>query len=127
VPASRPQPEQAAGTVQHLSGAGRRVRAADWLRDFASGGASGSQQAGQTGLPHAVTLDMRWFRAEGRITPRYRGDDIVRHVVDGDPGPFDYVVSATLPDGAFDMREPPSWTPHNPRPPPRTPQFNWRP
>jgi hypothetical protein len=139
-PEPRPQ-EQADGAAPYLTGAAGRIRerAADWLRDRlaqdretlgpGSGNASGSPQSGPAanGPPHAVTLGMRWFRAEGRITPRYRGDDIVRHVIDGEPGPFDYTVSATLPEGAFDIPRPPQWTPPNPRPPPRTPQFNWRP
>jgi hypothetical protein len=82
------------------------------------GAPDNQQRAGTTsGSSHAVTLHMRWYREQGRIT-EYTGD-IFRHVVEGRDEHFDDIrVSATLPLAAFDLPRPPLWTPPNPKPPP---------
>jgi hypothetical protein len=112
------------------------VRAAGeaWVRDrlardreALAGPASGPQVAGpRAGPAHAVTLGMRWFRADGSVSPSIYGD-VLRHVLEGRPDPTSYTVSTTRPPTAFDMDGPPAWTPPNPKPERRVAPFNWRP
>jgi hypothetical protein len=113
-----------------------RDLAEEWVRerlaeDAARGGASRSRSAGRVGPTaglgsHAVHLAMRWFRADGRVTPHYLAD-VIRNVLEGQSEVMGFTISATLPDGALDMEKPPSWPASNPRPPARAPEFNWRP
>lgn len=99
-----------------------RRGAAAWFGHAMSGGiggGSGNQQDAVTtgGYSHGVSLHMRWFREQGRVT-EYRGE-ILRHAVEGIDEHYDDIrVSATRPLAAFDLPRPPLWTPPNPRPPP---------
>jgi hypothetical protein len=142
-PAPRPLPaaprpatalEQGA-ELTGLSTRRTRERAADWVRDrlaadrqaLGAGAAPGAPPpAPQDVRTHAVHLEMRWLRAEGRITP-HNASDVVQDVIEGQPEPTTWVVSGTLPAGAFDVREPPQWTPENPKPGPQTPDFHFQP
>jgi hypothetical protein len=116
---------EAADAARRQADAARRGAAA-WFRHAMGGGiggASGNQQGVGTmrGYSHAVSLHMRWFREQGRIT-EYTGE-ILRHAVEGIDGHFDDIrVSATRPLAAFDLPRPPLWTPPNPRPPPPPPR-----
>ena len=110
-------PRNFADTVRNVMGG------AGMLGD-GTAGAPGS--SGASGPPHAVTLHVRWFRQQGRIT-EYVGD-IIPHAVEGQDLHYqDIVISATRPAGSFDMPGSPVWSGANPKPPPPPSNFNWRP
>jgi len=81
-------------------------------------------EAGQPA--HVLWLAMRWFRAEGRITPNNLAD-ILQDAVQGQLDPASrpgFVIATSLPQGALDLETPPSWPSPNPRPPEPTPLFD---
>jgi hypothetical protein len=76
------------------------------------------------GPPHAVSVNMRWFRKSGDVT-EWHGD-ILAHAVEGQAGQYgDIFISPTRPAGTFDMPAPPGWTPSNPRPPGPQRHLHW--
>jgi hypothetical protein len=138
LPSAAPRPATALEQVDELTGLSTRrtrERAEDWIRDRLAADRQALRAGAAPGAPgpapqdvrrHAMHLEMRWLRAEGRITP-HNASDVVQDVIEGRPEPTRWLVSGTLPAGAFDIREPPQWTPENPKPEPETPDFHFQP
>ncbi|MFZ5789598.1 MAG: hypothetical protein ACOY3L_02760 [Pseudomonadota bacterium] len=131
--ADRALSEAARDVVERASEPLREILDRDRARRTPTADGDGSAPCDEdmsVGLPaHAIWLGMRWYRAEGRITPNYFAD-IIRDAVEGRVDAADaggLIVSATKPPQAFDLESPPSWPSANPRPPDTIEFDAWRP